>query len=223
MKIVVLALASGLALVVAPAASAHTSLISETPADGDVLTELTDVELEFSEELLDIGNSVTLTDAEGTTLDLAIDLTVPRVLTAPLPADLTAGDYVVDWRVVANDGHPLEDTIAFTYAPAATPSESASPFAPGPASPSPESSESAAPVPTQISAPSPSLISEPSASAVPISAPLEQESSSSVWWWVIGIGLFVGIVVGVVVWRAGSRPATATDDPPSHSGDTPQS
>ncbi len=222
MKIVALAVLSGLALAIAPAANAHTSLISETPADGDVLTELTDVQLEFSEELLDIGNSVTLTDSDGVTVDLVIDLSVPRILTAPLPADLAAGDYDVDWRVVANDGHPLEDTISFTFAPDSVPSASPSPLAPLPESASPEPSESSVAAPSQISAPSPSLISEPSASAVPISATVDEDSGTSVWWWIIGIGLLVGIVVGVVVWRTGSRKPSATDVAQPDGGDTSQ-
>ncbi|WP_430868840.1 copper resistance CopC family protein [Demequina aurantiaca] len=203
LRIASVALVSMLALALAPAASAHTSLISEVPTDGEVMTELADVSLVFSDELLDIGNSVTLTDAAGTTVDLEVDLSVPSELTAPLPADLAAGEYVIDWRVVASDGHPLENSVAFTYTPegaASTPSASASEAAPAVASETPS--------------PVPSLISEPVAevSAVPISAPAEEGSSNLVWW-IVGIGLVVGAVVGFVMWRTGTKKAEGSDAP----------
>lgn len=204
-KIVTFALLAGLALIVAPAASAHTSLVSEAPEDGSVVTELADVRLEFSDELLDLGNSIALTDADGTSTDLEIDLSVPRVLSAPLPADLAAGEYVVNWRAVANDGHPLEDTIAFTYQPEALPSSSTTPSsaaeAPAP-TPSAPVSESAAPTP----AASTTAMPESSAGVTNAQIDVDSDPSSSVWWWIIGIGLVVGIGVGILMWRRGSTP-----------------
>lgn len=209
-RIAALVLVSVLAFAVAPAASAHTSLISEAPSDGDVITELTDVNLVFSEELLDLGSFVTLTDAGGTTTDLDIDLSVPRELNAPLPADLAAGDYVIDWRVVANDGHPLEHSIAFTFAPvgsAGSPLPSTSPSPPLAVFSSASAAPSASAAAPESSTSAPSASSEPTdeASVVPISATDEDSSGTPVWWWIIGIGLIVGAIVGFAMWRAGSN------------------
>lgn len=162
-------------LAVAPAASAHTSLISASPQDGEVLTEATELRLEFTDELLDLGNAVTLTDPNGGTSDLEFDVSEPRVLSAALPlAD--AGDYVIDWRVVAKDGHPIEDSITFTYAPTASPSPEAS------ASPS---------------------ASAPAVTAAPITMDVDGGSGSSVQWWIIGVGVVAGIGIGYLAWRSG--------------------
>lgn len=214
-KIVAVAVVALFALALAPAASAHTSLISATPEDGSVLTDLADLRLEFSEELLDVGNSAKITDAEGTSTDLVIDLSVPRVLSAPLPADLAPGEYVIEWRVVANDGHPLEDAIGVTYAPeGAAPTQTASPTTtPSEPAAEPSATGSAA---TEMS---PQASPSDSASAVPISAPVdatdEDGSDSSVWWWIIAIGLVVGVGIGFVMYRAGrsaATPASGSDD-----------
>lgn len=162
-------------LAVAPAASAHTSLISASPQDGDVLTEATELRLEFSDELLDLGNAVTLRDPGGGTSDIEIDVSEPRVLSAALPlAD--AGDYVIDWRVVANDGHPIEDSIRFTYAPTADTSPGASPSA---------------------------SVSTPVVTAAPTITDVDGGSGLSLQWWIIGVGVVAGIGIGYLVRRSG--------------------
>jgi len=231
-KIAAVTVLAVFALSVAPAASAHTSLVSATPADGDVLTEPASLRLEFSEELLTIGDSAKITSADGTTVDLVIDLSVPRVLSAPLPQDLSAGEYVINWRVVANDGHPLEDTIDFTYAPtggasadSTSPSASATPTPLATMSQATEATSSAATSSANAAA---SASASPSAAAsdAPVSANGSGDSGSSVWWWIVAIGLVLGIGIGVWVWRTGrSAPvdegiATAEPKDPHDSGDS---
>ncbi|MDN4476553.1 copper resistance protein CopC [Demequina sp. SYSU T00192] len=132
------AVAGALVLAGAPA-SAHTALVSSTPAAGETVTALAEVSLEFTEQLLDIGNELAMVAPDGTRTVLAIVEPVTETITAAVPDDaLGAGENVLRYRVVAGDGHPIEGEVAFTYAPPveATPSASASPTPSASASPS---------------------------------------------------------------------------------------
>jgi uncharacterized membrane-anchored protein YhcB (DUF1043 family) len=59
-----------------------------------------------------------------------------------------------------------------------------------------------------------------------VSANGSGDSGSSVWWWIVAIGLVLGIGIGVWVWRTGrSAPvdegiATAEPKDPHDSGDS---
>ena len=116
---------------VAIPASAHAELTASNPADGATVSELSSVRLEFSEELLDIGNSITVTDGAGASQDLAVTRTDPTVLEAPVAA-LAPGAITIAWRNASVDGHTEEGELHVTLAapavaPSATPSTSASP------------------------------------------------------------------------------------------------
>lgn len=121
----VLALLAGLlagvvAAVLAPApAGAHAVLLGTTPADGQVLAaQPAAVELLFNEPVR--VTAVEVLDAAGMPLDTParpVDTTVR----AELPAGLAAGTYVVNWRVVSADGHPISGAFTFSVgAPGAT-------------------------------------------------------------------------------------------------------
>lgn len=142
--VVTLFLAVGLA---APA-SAHTELIGVDPADGSTVGGGTVVTLTFSEAVLTIGAEATITDGLGTATALEATFPTPSSVQVTLP-ELAPGTATLAWRVVADDGHPVEGTIAYvsdaeTIAPpspsvsaAASPSPSAAPSASPTASPSP--------------------------------------------------------------------------------------
>ena len=110
------ALAAAAVLVIAPAASAHDSLVDANPADGEVVTApISDVSLRFSGVLLGVdtgGNVAVVTGPDGSFYETdcaAIDgttLTLPVALGEP-------GTYQVDWRVVSSDGHPISGQYAF--------------------------------------------------------------------------------------------------------------
>jgi len=102
---------------VAPIASAHTTLLSSVPAVDSELTQVpTTVELEFGEELIALGKGTKVSVIAPSGKDISIG--VPTVMKAhvsqPLSVDSTPGVYSVKFRVVAADGHVLEDTYAFT-------------------------------------------------------------------------------------------------------------
>lgn len=108
---------------------AHTEITSSQPADGATLRKApAAVVLTFSEAPLDTGLAVVATGPQGRT---PLDATVAGgEVVAPWPRDLPAGGYRVAYRVVADDGHPIEGSLSFTVqgsssAPATSPSPTA--------------------------------------------------------------------------------------------------
>ncbi len=122
-----------LVAVVAPAASAHTSLVSSSPAPGAVIESPASVSLTFDDALLQLGDSVQVRDADG--VNHAGDPYFPRdnTIQADVDGTLAPGDYVVAWRIVAEDGHPIQGTIPFTVVGDASAITAPSPSSPPPA------------------------------------------------------------------------------------------
>lgn len=133
------ALLTALALVAAPSASAHDSLIGSTPQNGATVSgELDSVKLSFSGELKPIGSEVSLKDAQGARHDAETSVN-RNILTVDFGQSLPAGSYTLTWRVVSSDGHPIEGTsanqkaLAFTVDQAAATTPSSPPAASSPA------------------------------------------------------------------------------------------
>ncbi|OUZ12235.1 hypothetical protein BHE97_02865 [Aeromicrobium sp. PE09-221] len=95
-------------------AVAHAQLIGSTPAEDEVLdTAPAQVELEFNEELIEIGSTMLVIDSDGENRvagEVALD---GRFVRADLAPDLPDGSYEIRWRVVSADGHPISGRIPF--------------------------------------------------------------------------------------------------------------
>ena len=169
----VLALAAAIGLAV-PAA-AHTQLVSSSPAQGATVESPASVSLTFSEALLDIGAQIAVLDAQGG--DHASGAVYfPEPSTAQVDVSpLDPGSYTAPWRVVAEDGHPIEGTLAFTVV-APTPAPSTTPSA----SPSPEAS----PTRTQATA---------TPTGAPIISPGPESGSSG------GLPPMVAVAIGAAI------------------------
>ena len=94
-------------------AEGHASLVSSQPADGSqIATAPATVELTFSEDV-DSG-FIGVTAPDGST----VKTSEPRIDGATMSADLAAGDqhgrYMVAYRIVSADGHPVAGEITFT-------------------------------------------------------------------------------------------------------------
>lgn len=176
------ALGGALAAVSLPA-SAHAELLSSDPADGSTVTELTSVHLEFSEELLDIGNSITVTDGAGATQDLTVTLAEPTVLEAPVGA-LVPGDITISWRNASVDGHTEEGELQVTLEAPATS-----------ASPDPSSSAVL------------TAVADPPSTASPNEIAPVGDSSASPWLWAL-LGLIVIGGTAAAIIAATRRPPT---------------
>ncbi len=102
-----------LALTATPAA-AHATLISTDPVEGAVLAETPDVvTFTFDERVSLIEDSVRVFDAAGEQVDSTAK-GEDKVVTADLPDELPEGTYVVAWRVVSSDGHPISGSLTFS-------------------------------------------------------------------------------------------------------------
>ncbi|GAA3840542.1 hypothetical protein GCM10022206_93630 [Streptomyces chiangmaiensis] len=116
------AVAFGLGLGWAPAASAHANLLLTTPAVGSsVPTSPPELTLIFDDPVIRSGKTVQLTGPTGSAVDVgAISRNNGgRTLTAKLPHRLRPGVYTVTWQVVADDGDVINDSYRFAVGPVA--------------------------------------------------------------------------------------------------------
>lgn len=101
-------------------ASAHDQLISSSPAPDERLAAApTEVRLEFTAAVLDVGALVLVVDGAGTDWVAGPPEIDGTVVTVPLLPDLPEAGYQVRWRVVSSDGHPISGFIPFTIGDAA--------------------------------------------------------------------------------------------------------
>ncbi|MFF3669621.1 copper resistance CopC family protein [Microtetraspora malaysiensis] len=176
------------------AAQAHDSLKSSTPAENAEVTELTTVELDYSAQVR--FPVVAMRDGAGKPVAIGAPHIVEGAkVRADVTTPLAPGGYVIAWRVVSSDGHPIEGEIPFTVtgsgaAGAATPVASIS-----------ASSVAAASEPTPGTTPSVVTLpaAQPSASAA-----RDVAGGRGAGGWIWG-GLLALAVVGVVIWLRNSR------------------
>jgi hypothetical protein len=101
-------------------ASAHTVIVSASPAENAILEVLpSSISITFAEELIDIGdsNSVSVIDQAGSELVLTKPLVSGAVLTSELSPTQSLGLFKVSYRAVAADGHVITGKYEFTVSP----------------------------------------------------------------------------------------------------------
>lgn len=106
--------ALALSLLLAAPASAHAALVSTDPVDGAVLPSAPDsVTLTFNEPVVLPANGVEVHDATGA--DVVTTARIADTLVeVDLPEGLGLGSYLLTWRVVSADGHPLAGSLSFS-------------------------------------------------------------------------------------------------------------
>lgn len=113
-----LAALAGLLLVLVPTvpASAHSALVSSTPADGETLTAMPEsATLMFNENIQPQGTQVVIGDHSDVAHPVRPQVEGPKV-TAVIPEGLPPGLVHVRYRAVSADGHPITGEISFTVA-----------------------------------------------------------------------------------------------------------
>ena len=106
-------------------AAAHDVLLSSDPADGSTLQAApTTVTLTFDQPVQDFEPVVTVTGPDGQSYQSGsptVDSTVVTNAIGPLTA---AGEYVIAYRVVSADGHPVVGEVKFQFTGAPAPAAS---------------------------------------------------------------------------------------------------
>lgn len=206
--VVTLLLLAAAALVgLAGPAAAHDELVGSTPKAGATVTAPpAQVTLQFAEppgspEL----TAVVVVGPDGSRVEDGKPTVAGSTVTQPLRPLSEPGRYEIEFRIVADDGHPVTGKVPFTLAEPATSAAMPATTAPPSAGPSPAPSSSA----TAATSPSDST----------------PASGSSSWPWVVG-GLLV-VALGAVGYavrarsRSGRGHGLGRSDPGGPDGGTP--
>ncbi|GAA4369637.1 copper resistance protein CopC [Actinomadura sp. NPDC048032] len=185
----------------APPAMAHTKLVGSTPEKGRSADAVTEVTLVFSDEIS--LAKVVVSDGNKKEFQAGAAERAGTKVTQKLSGPLPAGSYTVAYRVVGEDGHPIEgNDLTFSVtgdgAAGAPPAASSAPTAGGVGA-----EEQTGPAANSDERP---LKADQENDAA------EEDSGSGMLLWVLIIGgLLVGVGIGVgIVFRAKRKHQAAT-------------
>lgn len=96
-------------------ASAHASVVTSSPLDGQsVPSSPAEISVTFSENISAISGGLTVLNADGDPVALESSQVVNgRTLTSAPSSPLADGTYVVTYRVLSADGHPVSGSLLF--------------------------------------------------------------------------------------------------------------
>lgn len=108
-------------------ASAHAALVGSDPANGTVVPDAPNrVTLSFSESVQLLAGKIQVLAPDGSRADQGDPTSAGNSITIPLRAGGARGTYLVSYRVISADSHPVAGSITYSVgAPSATPSEGA--------------------------------------------------------------------------------------------------
>jgi copper transport protein len=120
-KAVLWLVALGVALALPGAASAHAYLVHTVPSAAGVLnTPPSQVALTYDEAVEPRFALISVTDAAGTQEATAMPQRSPAnpdTLVVPVRPDIPEGWYLVYWRAISVDGHPVQGAFTFAVGP----------------------------------------------------------------------------------------------------------
>ena len=184
-RVSALLMAASLAILLVPGlVSAHSELVSSTPASGATVPSpyTGPIVLTFSEHLA-TGSKADLVDATGATVASATVDANAMTMTFTLTTPLAAGAYQVKWVSIADDGDVLrQPVVSFTVAAAAI-----------------TASPSASAAPTSSAAPSATAAPTTAATNPPTPAPSPDTTDTGG-----GSDVVVPIIVALIVLGAGA-------------------
>lgn len=100
-------------------AQAHAELLSMTPAVGSVVTEApSSVSLTFGENVTALGSTIVVLDPNGNAMQTGELTVAAATISVNLQPLTVAGMYHVNFRVVSQDGHIVNSSESFDFAPA---------------------------------------------------------------------------------------------------------
>jgi methionine-rich copper-binding protein CopC len=179
--------------------AAHAELERSTPADGETVQGSPRVIRGFFTEELGDGSEMALLDGSGTTIATGtIDPANPTRMRID-PPELEPGDYEVQWKTFADDGHLETGTFTFTVSAPITPQPSTPPSGP----PTPSSPVSAPP--SSFALPTASAVVAPSPTEGDATPPANTSGASDVLFPIIAAVVIVAVLGGYLFMRR--RPA----------------
>ena len=74
------------------------------------------IRLQFSDEIIELpgGNVITVTSASGRRIDVGATTVLGNQMTVKLRKISTLGKYTVRYRVISEDGHPVNASYKFS-------------------------------------------------------------------------------------------------------------
>ncbi|MEU4825967.1 copper resistance protein CopC [Actinomadura citrea] len=170
----------------APPAMAHTKLVGSTPEKGKAADAVTEVTLVFSDKIS--VAKVVVSDGKKKEFQAGAAERAGTKVTQKLSGPLPAGSYTVAYRVVGEDGHPIEgDDLAFSVTGnGAPPAASSAPSAGGVGA-------------EEQTGPAANTDEQPLKADQQQTAAEEDSGSGMLLWVLIIAGLLVGVGIGVVI------------------------
>lgn len=99
----------------AAGANAHSKAEGTTPAHNATVETVESIEMRFDDPMR--VTAISLTGPEGTVeIERETGMDAVTEFRARPSANLPEGDYTVEWRGLATDGHPMQGTFDFTVA-----------------------------------------------------------------------------------------------------------
>lgn len=103
-------------------ANAHAQLTSSFPGKNQIITSIpTFIWLEFDGDLLQFDkrevNKITVTNNKNQKVDFGGTIVGGARISTKIKSTLTAGKYLITYRIVSEDGHPVQGSFSFIYKP----------------------------------------------------------------------------------------------------------
>ncbi|WP_067469229.1 copper resistance CopC family protein [Actinomadura macra] len=175
----------------APPALAHTKLVSSTPGKGATAGPVTEIKLVFSDQIR--VAKVVVKDKANKTFQAGEATRAGTTVTQKLTGALPAGSYTVAYRVVGEDGHPIEgDGLTFTATAAGGAGD-------GGTGEQPQAAPTTGGVGAQEQTGPAATSNEQPLKIDQEQAKKDDGGSGMVLWVLIGAGVLVGIGIGVAI------------------------
>ncbi|MBG0563027.1 copper resistance CopC/CopD family protein [Actinoplanes aureus] len=113
-------------LLAAAPASAHAALVGSDPGNGTIVPDAPNkVTLTFSESVQLLSDKIRVISPDGSRADQGEPSVTGTQVTIPLRTGAGRGTYLVSYRVISADSHPVAGTITFSVGAASTPPSAA--------------------------------------------------------------------------------------------------
>jgi copper transport protein len=113
-----------LVLLLPAPAQAHATLVSSDPAEGTILDDPPgQVVLNFSEPVRLVADKITVLKPDGEPVEVGESRVNGSSVTIPVAEEFDIGTYLVSYRVVSQDGHPVAGAVTYSLLAPSDPPE----------------------------------------------------------------------------------------------------